>query len=124
MVADCIVEGKSLQEGGAHYNFTGPQGVGVANVGDSLAAIKKLVFEEQALTLADLKELLETDFEGKEDLRQMLLNRTPRYGNDDDYADDIMRRVFEAYFQAVDGRPNTRGGRYRSNAPRRRRSRR
>lgn len=62
MVDDCISAGKSLQEGGAHYNFTGPQGVGVANVGDSFAAIKKLVFDTKAITLAQLKEGLDTNF--------------------------------------------------------------
>lgn len=66
MVDDCISIGKSLQEGGAHYNFTGPQGVGVANVGDSFAAIKKLVFETKAITLGELKEALDSNFgEGK-----------------------------------------------------------
>lgn len=62
MVDDCIGQGKSLQEGGAHYNFTGPQGVGVANVGDSLMAIKKLVFEEEKVTFADLKAALDSNF--------------------------------------------------------------
>jgi len=62
MVDDCITIGKSVQEGGAHYNFTGPQGVGVANIGDSLAAIKKLVFDEKLITLSQLKEALDTNF--------------------------------------------------------------
>lgn len=62
MVDDCISRGKSLQEGGAHYNFTGPQGVGVANVGDSFMAIQKLVFEEEKLTLTQLKQALDTNF--------------------------------------------------------------
>jgi len=62
MVEDCIGRGKSLQEGGAFYNFTGPQGVGVANVGDSLAAIKKLVFDDKKITLAELKDALDTNF--------------------------------------------------------------
>ncbi|WML55287.1 glycyl radical protein [Neobacillus sp. PS3-12] len=62
MVEDCIGRGKSLQEGGAVYNFTGPQGVGVANVGDSLMALKQLVFEEKKITLAELKNALDTNF--------------------------------------------------------------
>ncbi|MFN7253171.1 MAG: glycyl radical protein [Anaerobacillus sp.] len=62
MVDDCISVGKSLQEGGAHYNFTGPQGVGAANVGDSFMAIKKLVFEEKTFTLQQLKEALDCNF--------------------------------------------------------------
>jgi formate C-acetyltransferase len=112
LVADCIVKGKSLQEGGAHYNFTGPQGVGVANVGDSLAAVKKLVFEEKALTLVELKELLKTNFEGKEDLRQMLLNRAPKYGNDNDYADELAREGALIYCDQVEEYRNPRGGQF------------
>lgn len=112
LVADCIVKGKSLQEGGAHYNFTGPQGVGVANVGDSLAAIKKLVFEEKAITLAELKELLDTNFEGKEDMRQMLLNRAPKYGNDNEVADELAREGALIYCDQVEQYHNPRGGQF------------
>jgi formate C-acetyltransferase len=112
MVADCIATGKSLQEGGAHYNFTGPQGVGVANVGDSLAAIKKLVFEEKALTLAELKKLLATNFEGKEDLRQMLINRAPKFGNDNDFADELAREGALTYCNEVEQYTNPRGGQF------------
>ena len=65
--------------------------------------------------MQELLAVLGDDFEGHERERQMLLNRTPRYGNDDDYADDVMVAVFEAYFRTVDGRENTKGGRYRVN---------
>ncbi|HEY5132194.1 MAG TPA: glycine radical domain-containing protein, partial [Candidatus Krumholzibacteriaceae bacterium] len=65
--------------------------------------------------MGELLGTLERDFEGAERLRQMLFNKTPRYGNDDDYADDVMRRLFEAYFEAIDGRANTKGGTYRIN---------
>jgi pyruvate formate-lyase/glycerol dehydratase family glycyl radical enzyme len=109
---DCIAKGKSLQEGGAHYNFTGPQGVGVGNVADSLSAVKKLVFEDKTVTLAELKEALEVDFEGKEDLRQMLLNRTPKYGNDDDYADAIAHQGAMIYCKEVEKYTNPRGGQF------------
>ena len=114
MVANCIAEGKTLQDGGAHYNFTGPQGVGVGNVADSLAAIKKLVFEEKALTLAELKELLETNFEGKEDMRQMLINRAPKYGNDNDEADELARMGALVYCQEVEKYTNPRGGQFQA----------
>ena len=107
---DCIAKGKSLQEGGAHYNFTGPQGVGVANVGDSLAALKKLVFKEKAVSLADLKEAIKNNFEGKEDLRQMLINRAPKFGNDDDYADAIAREGALIYCKEVEKYKNPRNG--------------
>jgi formate C-acetyltransferase len=112
LVDDCISKGKSLQEGGAHYNFTGPQGVGVANVGDSLSAIKKLVFEEEAVSLRELREALATDFHGKEPLRQMLANRAPKYGNDDLYADQIAHDCALIYCKEVDRYTNPRGGCY------------
>ena len=77
---------------------------------DALTAIKYHVFDQQTLTMAELLAALAADFEGHERVRQLLLNRTPKYGNDDDYADEVMLAVFEAYFDAVDGRPNTKGG--------------
>jgi formate C-acetyltransferase len=82
---------------------------------DSLSALKYHVFDQQALPMAELLGALETDFAGQERTRQLLLNRTPRYGNDDDYADTLMQRIFEAYYHAVDGRPNTKGGEYHIN---------
>ena len=114
MVEDCIGKGKSLQEGGAHYNFTGPQGVGVGNVGDSLTAIKKLVFEDKAVTLADLKKGLSTNFEGveMENLRQMLLNRSPKYGNDNALADEIAREGALIYCTEVERYSNPRNGKF------------
>jgi formate C-acetyltransferase len=114
MVTDCIVKGKSLQEGGAHYNFTGPQGVGVANVANSLTAIKKLVFDEKAVTLEALKKGLKTNFAGlkMEDLRQMLLNRAPKYGNDDPYADLIAHEGALIYCKEVEKYTNPRGGKF------------
>ncbi len=112
LVDDCIADAKSLQEGGAHYNFTGPQGVGVANAGDSLTAIKKLVFDEEAITLKDLHAALANDFEGQEDLRMMLVNRAPKYGNDDDYADEIAKDAALIYCEEVNKYTNPRGGKF------------
>ena len=112
LVDDCIVQGKSLQEGGAHYNFTGPQGVGVGNVADSLAAIKKLVFDDQAITLDTLKKALATDFEEMESLRQMLINRAPKYGNDEDYADLLAHDGALIYCKEVEKYSNPRGGKF------------
>jgi formate C-acetyltransferase len=77
---------------------------------DVLTAIKYHVFDHHTLTMAELLTALRDDFVGHERVRQMLLNKTPKYGNDDDYADDVMVAVFEAYFNAIDGRPNTKGG--------------
>jgi formate C-acetyltransferase len=84
---------------------------------DALTATKLHVFDEGTLSMEDLLDALRDDFEQvpHERLRQLLLNRTPRYGNDDDYADAVMVRVFDAYFDAIDGRPTPRGGTYRIN---------
>jgi formate C-acetyltransferase len=89
--------------------------VGLGSLTDSLAALKQHVFERQSFSLAVLLDALKSDFEGREEMRENLINDSPKYGNDDDYADDIMRRVFERFFAAVDGRPNTKGGHFRIN---------
>ena len=115
LIDDCIAKGKDYNDGGARYNTNYIQGVGLGTVTDSLAAIKRHVFEDRSLTMEQTLEMLSADFEGAERERQLLLNRTPRYGNDDDYADDLMKMVFEIYHGAVDGRPNTKGGLYRIN---------
>jgi formate C-acetyltransferase len=125
LIDDCIARGRDYHDGGARYNTTYVQGVGLGTMADALTALKYHVFDRQTLTMAELLAALDADFQsplgkragaGKsESLRQMLLNRTPRYGNDDDYADAVMRAVFEAYFDAVDGRPNTKGGEYHVN---------
>jgi pyruvate-formate lyase len=115
MISDCIARGKDYHDGGARYNTTYVQGVGLGTMADSLSAIKYHVFDRKDLPMEALLAALQDNFEGRERLRQMLLNRTPRYGNDDDYADDLMVAAFDAYFRAVDGRWNTRGGNYHIN---------
>ncbi len=115
LIDDCIARGRDYHDGGARYNTTYIQGVGLGTMADALTALRYHVFDHQTLTMADLLAALRADFAGQEGLRQMLLHKTPRYGNDDDYADEVMRAVFEAYFQAVDGRPNTKGGHYHIN---------
>ncbi|MEJ5197408.1 MAG: trans-4-hydroxy-L-proline dehydratase [Anaerolineae bacterium] len=112
---DCIARGKDYHDGGARYNTTYIQGVGLGTLTDCLSALKYHVFDQGTISMEELLAALDADFAGAEPLRQMLLNRTPRYGNDNDYADGLMRRAFEAYFRAVDGRPNTKGGRYHIN---------
>lgn len=112
---DCIERGKDYHAGGARYNTSYIQGVGIGTITDELSAIKKHVFEEKTLSMSALLEMLAADFAGFERERQMLLNRTPRYGNDDNCADELMVRVFNAYFNAVDGRKNLRGGEYHIN---------
>ena len=115
IVDDCIKTGRDYNAGGARYNTSYIQGVGVGSMTDCLASIKYNIFDEKNLTMAQMLHALERNFEGDEDTRQMFVNKTPKYGNDDDYADDIMRAVFESYYEQVNGRPNMKGGRYRIN---------
>ncbi len=115
LIDDCIARGRDYHDGGARYNTTYIQGVGLGTMADALTALRYHVFDHKTLTMADLRAALRADFAGQEEVRQRLLHKTPRYGNDDDYADEVMRAVFEAYFQAVDGRPNTKGGCYHIN---------
>jgi formate C-acetyltransferase len=112
---DCIKKARDYHDGGPRYNATYIQGVGMGTVTDSLSAFKFHVFDEKNLEMSELLALISNNFEGSEIQRQMLLNRTPKYGNDDDYADTIAISIFDAYFDAIDGRPNTKGGRYRVN---------
>jgi formate C-acetyltransferase len=110
---DCIAKGRDYNAGGARYNNTFIQAVGIGTITDSLAAIRRLVFEEKGLALTDLVAALDADFAGTETLRARLVNRMPKYGNDDDAADDLMLRVFETAFRLIDGRPTVKGGTYR-----------
>ncbi|HVP38394.1 MAG TPA: trans-4-hydroxy-L-proline dehydratase [Candidatus Saccharimonadales bacterium] len=115
LIDDCIARGRDYHDGGARYNTTYIQGVGLGTLTDSMSALKHHVFQERSVSMAELRAALDADFEGREPLRQRLLHRTPRYGNDDEAADSLMRELFEAYFRAVDGRPNTKGGTYHVN---------
>jgi formate C-acetyltransferase len=119
LIDDCIKTGKDYHDGGARYNTSYIQGVGLGTITDSMSALKYHVFDQQTVTMERLLAALGENFEGAgrelERLRQMLLNRTPRYGNDDDDADQLMVALFDAYFDAVDGRPNTKGGVYHIN---------
>lgn len=110
---DCIRKGKDYNAGGARYNNSYIQFVGIGSLTDSLAAIRQTAFDEKSMNLPELVAVLDTDFAGQEQLRQRLVNRTHKYGNDDDYADEIMVRAFEMLFAEVDGRPNGKGGCYR-----------
>ncbi|MGE5741240.1 MAG: pyruvate formate lyase family protein, partial [Candidatus Aminicenantes bacterium RBG_16_66_30] len=115
LVDDCVKNGKDYHAGGARYNSNYIQGVGMGTITDILSAIRFNVYDHAHFTMAELLAALRSDFAGHEALRQRVLNRTPKFGNDDDYADGLMTRVFEAYFEAVDGRPTPRGGSYRIN---------
>ena len=115
LTSDCISAGRDYNAGGARYNTSYIQGVGIGTVTDSLSAIRHPVFTEKSMSMADMLRVLAADFTGFEKTRLLLVNKTPHYGNDDDEADALMRSLFELYFKAIDGRPNTRGGAYRIN---------
>jgi trans-4-hydroxy-L-proline dehydratase len=115
LIDDCIKNGKDYNAGGARYNTSYIQCVGIGTITDSLSAILQHVYRDRTLALSDLLTSLERNFEDCEALRSRLAEETPRYGNDDDRADEIMRRVFEALVAAIEGRPNTRGGEYHVN---------
>ena len=115
VVDDCIKKGEDYNAGGARYNTNYIQGVGIGSITDCLSAVKYHVFDNKTLTMEKLLSALEDNFEGHESIRQVLLNKTPRYGNDDDYADGLMVSVFETFYNAVDGRKNMKGGCYRIN---------
>ncbi len=112
LIDDCIATGRDYHDGGARYNTSYIQGVGLGTITDCLAALKTHVFEQGTLSMTALLDILAADFAGHERERLLLVNKTPKFGNDDDAADSLMLRVFEAYFGAIDGRPNTRGGEY------------
>lgn len=115
LIDDCIKKGKDYNDGGARYNSSYIQGVGIGTITDSLASIKYNVFEKNFLTMQEMIDTLKNNFQDKDNIRKKLINETPKYGNDDDYADNITRQVFESYFKAIDGRPNTKGGHFRVN---------
>jgi formate C-acetyltransferase len=115
IIDDCISKGLDYNGGGARYNTSSIQGVGIGSMADSLAVLKKHVFEERTFTMEQLLAALAKDFVGETVTHNLVRSHTPKYGNDDDYADALMQRTFNAYHRAVDGRPNMKGGSYRIN---------
>ena len=112
---DCIARGKDYNAGGARYNTSYIQGVGIGTITDCLSAVKYNVFEEKKFTMQKLLNAMLDDFEGHEKILNLVKNKTPKYGNDDEYADSIMRDVFTMYRDKVTGIRNIRGGSYRIN---------
>ena len=112
---DCITNGKDYNAGGARYNTNYIQGVGIGTITDSLASIKYNVYDNKKFTMDEMLKAVENNFEGYEEIHNLVCNKTPKYGNDDDYADEIMRSVFDLYHDTVTGRPNMKGGKYRIN---------
>ena len=115
LIDDCILTGRDYHAGGPRYNSSYIQGVGLGTLTDAMTVIQYHVFDRKTLSMDALLAALKADFRGHENVRQLLLNKTPRYGNDDDIPDRLMVRLFESYFTAIDGRTNTRNGHYRIN---------
>ncbi|MGC8685789.1 MAG: glycyl radical protein [bacterium] len=109
----CVEHAMDMTQGGARYNFASITARGFATVVNSLACIKKLVFDEKRLSMKELIKILKKDFKGYEDIRQYMLNKCPKYGNDDDYADDIAVWLQQTFCDAVKSNKSIRGGIFR-----------
>lgn len=107
---DCIARGKTIKEGGAVYDFISGLQVGIANMADCLAAIKKLVYEEKKITRQELWNAILDDFSSPENkkIQEMLLREAPKYGNDDDYVDQLIVEAYDSYIEEIEKYPNTR----------------
>jgi len=113
---DCVSRGKDYYDGGPRYNTSYIQCCGLGTVTDSLAALKKHVFEDQNFSMDRVLMAVLNDFKGEEVLRQTIMNRTPFFGNDNDYADSIAVKVYDDLVAAIDGKPNIKpGGKYHLN---------
>jgi len=115
VIRDCIVKGKDYYNGGPRYNTNYIQCCGIGTISDSLSAIKTQVFDQRTITMEQLMNAMSCNFKGHEALRLRLQNKTPFFGNDDDRADHLMQRVYASLFDAIDGKPNTKGGVYHLN---------
>lgn len=115
VIRDCIEKGKDYYNGGPRYNSDYIQCCGIGTITDSLSAIKKHVYDEGTYTLEELVAAMKANWEGHEAMRLTLWNKTPFFGNDDDYADDIMRRVYDSLFKTIDGKHSILGPTYHLN---------
>ena len=115
IVEGCIKNAKDYNAGGAKYNTKYIQGVGIGTITDSLSAIKYNVFDKKKFSMDELLKALSDNFEGHEAIYNMVVNKTPKYGNDDDYADDLMKDTFDAFYNEVTGRKSPLGADYRIN---------
>lgn len=109
---DCISNAKDYNAGGARYNTNYIQGVGIGTVTDCVASVKYNVYDEKNFTMEELIEAMEHNFEGYDYIYSLVHDKTPKYGNDDDYADELMREIFDLYHDTIVGRPNMKGGKY------------
>jgi len=115
LIDDCIEKGKDYYNAGPRYNTNYIQCTGLGTITDSLSSLKKHVFEDKTVSMDRMLKALAANFEGDEPLRQAIINKTPFFGNDDDYADDIARQVYDDLLKAIDGKPNIKGGKYHLN---------
>ena len=115
LIDDCIKNGKDYNNGGAKYNTSYIQVVGMGSITDCLASFKYNVFDTKNISMEQLLKSLDNNFEGYDFIRQMLIYKTPKYGNDNDYADSLTTQVFNIVYDAINNRPNTRGGVHRIN---------
>lgn len=107
---DCIARGKTIKEGGAVYDFISGLQVGIANMADCLAAIKELVYEEKKITRQELWDAILDDFSSPKNkkIQEMLIREAPKYGNDDDYVDQLIVEAYDSYIEEIEKYPNTR----------------
>lgn len=115
IIDDCITTGKDYNAGGAKYNSSYIQIVGMGSISDSLAALKYHLFDQKSFSNQEFLQMLDANFTNHEDFRHELVYNTPKFGNDNDYVDSIAQEVFEYVFDAIDGRPNTKGGQHHIN---------
>ena len=115
IIDDCVDNATDYNAGGARYNTSYIQGVGLGSLTDSLTALKYHVFDQKNTTMETFLDALKNNFKGFENLRYKLIYETPKYGNDDDYADNQLTDIFEIFYTAVNGRPTARGGVFRIN---------
>jgi len=115
LTEDCIANGTDYNAGGARYNTSYIQGVGLGSITDNLTALRKHVFEDKSVSMGTLLEALKANFEGFDQLRPDMIYETPKWGNNDDYADRHAVMVFNSFYNAVNGRPTSRGGKFRIN---------
>ncbi|MCT4583946.1 MAG: glycyl radical protein [Peptostreptococcaceae bacterium] len=115
IIDDCIKKGKNYNAGGARYNTSYIQGVGISNITDALSAIKYNVFDNKNFSFKELLDAMNDNFESHDRIMHLVKRKTPKYGNDDDYADAIMKDVFNSYYEEVTGRKNIKGGVHRIN---------
>ncbi|TET56223.1 MAG: glycyl radical protein [Promethearchaeota archaeon] len=115
LIEDCIKNGKDYNDGGAKYNTSYIQIVGMGSITDCLTSLKYNVFDKNIISIEDLIKSLDNNFDGNDIIHQKLIYKTPKYGNDNDYADLITAQVFEIVYNAINNRPNTKGGVHRIN---------